>query len=117
MRRLAVVLLLAATVATPAGAYSGARAGSCYTYARSAAVAAILARESHGSPSADNPRSSAFGCGQLLYGMRLKYGRALGINPNTRDPAKQMRIMHAYIDDRYGSDARALAFWRRHHWY
>lgn len=118
MRRTVTFLLLLAgtALAVPTSAQATIHTQPCYSYARSDAVRYILQRESGGSPSADNKNSSAFGCGQLLYGMRARYGRRCG-GPNTRSAAAQMCAMHAYIDARYGSDAAAIAFWRRHRWY
>lgn len=91
--------------------------GKCYAYARSAAQAALLDRESDGYHTADNPNSSAYGCGQLLYPTRRMYAKVCDTTPNTNNVADQMCMMSAYIDDRYGSDERALAFWKRNKWY
>lgn len=92
-------------------------AGKCYNYSRSAEQTALLKRESRGIHTADNPESSAYGCGQLLTATRIKYSRRCGTDANTNNVADQMCMMSAYIDDRYGSDERALNFWKRNKWY
>lgn len=113
----AVVGLSAAMVTFVAGIPSSDAGGACYSFVRSDAQRVIVRRESHGNPHAQNPRSSAFGCGQLLTATRVVHGRRLGIDPNTRHPAEQMRLMSSYIDDRYGSDWAALAHKNRTGWY
>ena len=65
-------------------------------------------------PTAANPTSSAFGLGQLLLDMRLRY---LGGDYATTDCAKQLAAFRAYVRDRYGTAERAVAFWATHHWY
>lgn len=77
----------------------------------------IIQHESSGSVSADNPRSTAFGLGQLLYSNRVKYGRVLGVDPNTRDYGSQLAMMRLYIKDRYGTAQAAMEFWQRNGWY
>lgn len=77
----------------------------------------IIQHESSGSVNADNPRSTAFGLGQLLYQNRVKYGRVLGVDPNTRDYNSQLAMMRLYIKDRYGTAQAAMEFWQAHGWY
>lgn len=89
----------------------------CYNFARSTAQAKIVYKESRGDPTAKNPRSSAFGCGQLLYSTRIRYAKYCNYDPHTLDIEDQMCMMSAYIDDRYGSDERALNWHRRYNWY
>jgi peptidoglycan hydrolase CwlO-like protein len=80
----------------------------------SAAEAYIIAHESGGDPTAANPASSAFGLGQLLLDMRLRY---LGTNYATVDCDLQLGAFRAYVHDRYGTAEQAMAFWVAHHWY
>lgn len=77
----------------------------------------IIAHESRGKTTAKNPKSSAFGIGQLLIGNRQKYGKMFGVDPNTTDPDAQMKMMLQYIKDRYGSVDKAVAFHKSHGWY
>jgi septal ring factor EnvC (AmiA/AmiB activator) len=74
----------------------------------------IIMRESSGFPTADNPRSTAFGLGQLLLGNRILY---LGQDYATTDCGRQLWAFRAYVRDRYGSAARAKAFWQANGWY
>jgi len=75
----------------------------------------IIMRESGGNPYADNPTSTAFGLGQLLYDGRVHY---LGVaNANTTDCGLQLQAFRGYVRDRYGTAANAWAFWQAHHWY
>lgn len=106
---LSLVLSILCVLTVPALPASAAR-GECFPYVRSAAVAKIVSLESGGDPDADNPKSSAYGCGQLLYSTRKAYAKACGTSVNTSDPASQMCMTHEYIDDRYGSDNAALRF-------
>ena len=77
----------------------------------------IIGRESRGRATAKNPRSSAFGLGQLLAGNRLKYAPRCGTTAWTANVGAQLCMMRAYIQDRYGSASRALAFRKRHGFY
>ncbi len=74
----------------------------------------IIMRESSGYPTADNPRSTAFGLGQLLLGNRILY---LGQDYATTDCGRQLWAFRAYVRDRYGTAARAKAFWQANGWY
>jgi septal ring factor EnvC (AmiA/AmiB activator) len=74
----------------------------------------IIMRESSGYPTADNPTSTAFGLGQLLLGNRILY---LGNQYATTDCGRQLWAFRAYVRDRYGSAARAKAFWQANGWY
>jgi hypothetical protein len=102
--------------ARPGGTVPRAAAGS-WQSTLSPAERWILTKESSLRPTADNPTSTAFGLGQLLYANRVYYGRKLGISPNTRDPFQQLRMFRAYVRDRYGTAEKALAFWQRNGWY
>lgn len=62
-------------------------------------------RESRWDYTADNPRSSAFGIPQML-------------NLPTNTPmARQIDLGLKYIDSRYGSPTKALAFHNKNGWY
>ena len=102
--------------ATPTSRRSAA-AGVGYSAGLSYAESIIVGRESRGLSGAKNPRSSAFGLGQLLSGNRAQYAPRCGTSASTRNPGGQLCMMRAYINDRYGSAARALAFRRSHGWY
>src|ERR671910_811114 len=69
----------------------------------------IIMRESSGFPTADNPTSTAFGLGQLLLGNRILY---LGQAYATTDCGRQLWAFRASVRDRYGTAARAKAFWQ-----
>jgi uncharacterized protein YlxW (UPF0749 family) len=74
----------------------------------------VIAHESGGDPTAANPGSTAFGLGQLLLDMRLRY---LGVDYATTDCGKQLRAFRSYVRDRYRTAEQAMAFWVAHHWY
>src|SRR5215218_826978 len=74
----------------------------------------IIMKESSGFPTADNPTSTAFGLGQLLLGNRILY---LGQDYATTDCGRQLWAFRAYVHDRYGTAARAKAFWQANGWY
>jgi septal ring factor EnvC (AmiA/AmiB activator) len=94
----------------PAGG-SGRR---CDLSGTSAAERWIILHESGGDPTADNPTSTAFGLGQLLLGNRILY---LGRGYATTDCGRQLWAFRAYVRDRYGTAARARAFWQANGWY
>src|SRR6266540_983616 len=74
----------------------------------------IIMRESGWNPLADNPSSTAFGLGQLVFSQRQNY---LGSAADTTDCALQLKAFRGYVSDRYGSADNAWAFWQSHHWY
>ncbi|MGH2816500.1 MAG: hypothetical protein ACRDLC_15230, partial [Actinomycetota bacterium] len=86
----------------------------CDLSGTSAAERWIIMRESSGDPTADNPTSTAFGLGQLLLGNRILY---LGEAYATTDCGRQLWAFRAYVRDRYGTAARAKAFWQANGWY
>jgi len=86
----------------------------CDLSGTSAAERWIILRESSGDPTADNPASTAFGLGQLLLGNRILY---LGEDYATTDCGRQLWAFRAYVQDRYGTAARAKAFWQANGWY
>ena len=88
--------------------------GKCDLSGTSDAEYYIIMHESGGDPTADNPRSTAFGLGQLLIDGRRHY---LGANANTTDCALQLQAFRGYVSDRYGTAQNARAFWVAHGWY
>jgi septal ring factor EnvC (AmiA/AmiB activator) len=88
--------------------------GKCDLSGTSDAEYFIIMKESGGDPTADNPRSTAFGLGQLLLDGRVYY---LGANADTTDCALQLQAFRGYVRDRYGTAENARAFWLAHGWY
>ena len=88
--------------------------GKCNLSGTSDAEYFIIMKESGGDPTADNPRSTAFGLGQLLIDGRRHY---LGANADTTDCALQLQAFRGYVRDRYGTAENARAFWVSHGWY
>ena len=88
--------------------------GKCDLSGTSEAEYFIIMRESGGDPTADNPRSTAFGLGQLLLDGRRRY---LGANYDTIDCGLQLQAFRGYVRDRYGTAENAKAFWLSHGWY
>jgi hypothetical protein len=88
--------------------------GKCDLSGTSDAEYFIIMKESRGDPTADNPRSTAFGLGQLLLDGRRHY---LGANYDTIDCALQLQAFRGYVRDRYGTAENARAFWLSHGWY
>jgi hypothetical protein len=107
--------LAARTAAEQAGQVSRGGGGSCDLSGIPSAARTIIMRESRGIPSAKNPRSTAFGLGQLLLGNRIRY---LGAdNAWSTSCALQYRAFTMYVRERYGSFGAALAFHNSHGWY
>jgi SLT domain-containing protein len=75
----------------------------------------IVKRESSFNPNAKNPNSSAYGYGQFLSSTRQQYEKKTGLSYD--DPVNQLVMMGQYVKDRYGTPAKALAFWKKNHWY
>jgi peptidoglycan hydrolase CwlO-like protein len=88
--------------------------GLCDLSGVPAAARTIIMRESGGSPTADNPTSTAFGLGQLLLSNRQ---RLIPENPNTTDCGLQYRAFKQYVTERYGTFDAALAFHNAHGYY
>jgi hypothetical protein len=89
-------------------------AGAAAALRRRSAEHWIIMKESSGDPTADNPTSTAFGLGQLLLGNRLL---DLGQDYATTECGRQLWAFRAYVRDRYGTAARAKAFWQANGWY
>lgn len=83
----------------------------------SAAESWIIMRESGNRTTAQNPTSSAFGLGQLIYANRVAYGSRIGVDPNTTDYSAQLRMFRMYVAERYGTAENAKAFWQANGWY
>jgi septal ring factor EnvC (AmiA/AmiB activator) len=88
--------------------------GVCDLSGTSQAEYNIIMRESRGDPTARNPRSTAFGLGQLLLDLRQRF---LGANADTVDCGLQLKAFRMYVAERYGTAENAWAFWQAHGWY
>lgn len=75
------------------------------------ALERLVQKESSWDPTAQNPSSTAYGLFQFLDSTWANYGQ------KTSDPAAQAQAGLAYIRDRYGSPAAALAFHDQNNWY
>ena len=113
-RQRAAAAARAAARAGGGGPPAGGSGRRCDLSGTSAAERWIIMRESSGDPTADNPTSTAFGLGQLLLGNRILY---LGRHYATTDCGRQLWAFRAYVRDRYGTAARAKAFWQATGWY
>ena len=74
--------------------------------------AEIVDRESDWLPTAQNPRSSAFGYAQFLNSTWKSVGCV-----KTTDGYKQIDCAIDYIELRYGTPQKAVKFHNRHNWY
>lgn len=72
----------------------------------------LIMKESGYNPTAQNPKSSAFGIFQFLDRTWQGYGV-----PKTADPHQQTVAGLRYIKARYGTPSKALAFHLRNNWY
>lgn len=75
----------------------------------------LIGRESTWNYKAKNPKSSAYGYGQLIKANVKSYEKKLGVSYN--DPYGQLLITAQYVKDRYGSPKKALEFWDKKGWY
>ena len=73
----------------------------------------IVSHESGWNPRAVNPSSGTYGLGQMQ-SYNLHYYTAHGAKSN---PIAQLMGIMDYIHDRYGTVAKAVAFWQRNHAY
>jgi hypothetical protein len=64
----------------------------------------LWGKESAWNPSADNPKSTAFGIAQML-------------NEKSKDPVQQIRNGLRYISVRYESPCNAWSFWQKRYYY
>lgn len=77
-----------------------------------AAMDALMMKESGYNHLAKNPRSTAFGMFQFLDSTWKSYGCA-----KSSDPRQQIECGIRYIESRYGSPAKALAFHKANGYY
>ncbi|MYR03002.1 transglycosylase SLT domain-containing protein [Streptomyces sp. SID6137] len=77
------------------------------------AFSQIVQRESGWNPSATNASSGAYGLVQALPGSKMA---SAGADWKT-NPATQIKWGLDYMNSRYGSPAKAWAFWQANHWY
>jgi len=68
-------------------------------------------------PLAKNKTSSAFGIWQGLYPTRVKYAAKIGVHPNTTDVHEQIGMFRVYVQDRYGTAEKALAYHKANGYY
>ncbi len=83
----------------------------------SEAEIAIIQKESSFRTEAKNPKSTAFGLWQGLAGIRAKYSKKVGVDPNTTDAAEQIAMFRVYVAERYGTAEKAWEFWQKNGWY
>ncbi|AKY03808.1 hypothetical protein AVT29_gp53 [Streptomyces phage Amela] len=85
-----------------------------WTGAEWEALEELWTNESDWNPDAQNPTSTAYGIAQFLDSTWAGYGIA-----KTSDPERQIVAGLRYIEARYGTPSKALAFWhgRYPHWY
>ncbi len=88
------------------------RAGVPDSWATNDALATIVERESSFRPTAQNPKSTAYGLFQFLNSTWKGTGVA-----KTSDPVQQTTAGMVYIRSRYKTPEQALSFWNKHHWY
>ena len=100
-----------------AGLFGGGGGGGNLKGDLSSAERWIIMHESGGRTNAQNPTSTAFGLGQLIYANRVAYGARLGVSANTTDYGAQLAMFRMYVRERYGTAENAQAFWQAHHWY
>lgn len=76
------------------------------------AMHTLVMKESGFNPHAKNPRSTAFGLFQFLDST----WKSVGIQ-KTSDVSQQIQAGILYIQRRYGTPSRALAYHRQNNWY
>jgi SLT domain-containing protein len=76
------------------------------------ALLELTSRESSWNPSAQNPKSTAYGLFQFLNGTWAGTGYQ-----KSNDPMIQAKAGLQYIKNRYGTVQKALAFWDKNGWY
>lgn len=122
-KMIAAALVLATTFAAPPADARESRAsngmghgpGPCMAVA-TPTEQALMRHESNGWPTARNPRSSAYGCGQMLRAIRRAHYPA-GCPLETVNVACQMAGFRHYYRARYGTAERALRARRAKGWY
>jgi Transglycosylase SLT domain len=82
-----------------------------WTGAQWNALNQLIMDESGWRNNAQNPTSTAYGIGQFLDSTWASFG------PKTSNPSLQIAYTLAYIEERYGTPANALAHENAYHWY
>lgn len=100
--------------AVASGAIKAAIADGGYDSSWQRDVEELVARESSFNHNAANSNSSARGLFQFMDATRKNYG---GSKVNWSDPYQQTVAGLKYIKDRYGTPAKALAFWDKNGYY
>lgn len=75
----------------------------------------LIDNESGGDVHAAN--GDHFGIGQLTAANRWQYSREVGVAPDSTNRCDQLRLMRAYIHDRYQTTVNAVDWWKGHGWY
>ena len=81
-----------------------AHAGWGWDKTQRSCINRLFMKESRYDHLADNPKSTAYGIGQVL-------------KETSREPDMQILKAYKYIEHRYTTHCRALAFHQRHNWY
>lgn len=81
-----------------------AHAGWGWNRTQRSCIHRLFMKESRFDHLADNPKSTAYGIGQVL-------------KETSKEPAIQILKAYKYIEHRYTTPCRALAFHQRHNWY
>jgi SLT domain-containing protein len=76
----------------------------------------IVKRESSFNPKALNKSSGTYGYAQFQEYNVDSYNKKYGLDYRN-NPADQLIAMYHYIEDRYKTPEKALAFWNSHNWY
>jgi SLT domain-containing protein len=76
----------------------------------------IIGKESSYDPNAQNPTTSAHGYGQFMKQTRAEYKEKYP-NLDYNNPDDQIVLVRNYCVNRYGSVAKAKAFWQKNNWY
>ena len=75
----------------------------------------LITKESGWNPRAKNPKSTAFGLGQLIVANRERYlGKE---NADTTNCDAQLCAFRKYVKDRYGTAKKAKEHWLKKGWY
>lgn len=98
---------------TPTGGHSSWMAAAGIPASEMAGYSQIISAESGWNPHATNPSSGAYGLPQSLPGSKMA---SAGSDWQT-NPITQLKWMKSYVNGRYGSIQKALAFRRSVGWY
>lgn len=78
------------------------------------ALAWVIEHESKGKTTAKNPKSTAFGIGQIIKSNRERFALVLGVSPDTTNYEDQLKMTKMYMRTRYGSAVKAKEHWEKH---